>query len=198
MPQNSVAFRRSAGVAEKYTAMAKEIKINATGEAIKFLQTGKETNGEYVETLVRLPASGQGPRTHRHVFQTEYFEAIDGNLGLDCGDQKIVLRPGESFTVPKNTLHRCYSVDGREIEFKAIFRPALSIEYLLTEMFESSNRNQSPEPTTVDAVYIIRQTHGEYFLGDFSEAFQRNVFPLIVGVGRLLNLIKANPNPEKG
>jgi mannose-6-phosphate isomerase-like protein (cupin superfamily) len=177
--------------------MNKEIRINATGEAITFLKTGKETNGEYVETIVRLPASGQGPRTHRHVFQTEYFEAIDGNLGLDCGDQKIVLRPGESFTVPKNTLHRCYSVDGREIEFKAIFRPALSIEYLLTEMFESSNRINSPEPTAFDAIYIIRQTNDEYFLGDFSEFFQRNVFPLIVSVGRIFRLIKAKPNPDK-
>ncbi len=177
--------------------MNKEIKINATGETIKFLKTGKETNDEYVETIVRLPASGQGPRTHRHVFQTEYFEAIDGNLGLDCGDNKIVLRPGESFTVPTNTLHRCYSVDGREIEFKAIFRPALSIEYLLTEMFESSNRNNSSEPTAFDAIYIIRQTNDEYFLGDFSEYFQRNVFPLIDGFGRVFKLIKAKSNPDK-
>lgn len=177
--------------------MHKEIKVIATGETITFVKTGKETNGEYVETIVKLPASGAGPRTHRHVFQTEYFEAIDGNLGLDCGDKKIVLKPGESFTVPANTFHRCYSVDGRDIEFKAVFRPALSIEYLLTEMFESSNRNNAAEPTAFDAIYIIRQTNDEYYLGDFSVFFQRNVFPLIVGVGKLFNLIKAKPNPDK-
>jgi mannose-6-phosphate isomerase-like protein (cupin superfamily) len=177
--------------------MSKEITINATGETIIFIKTGKETNGEYVETIVKLPASGKGPRTHRHVFQTEYFEAIQGNLGLDCGDQKIILRPGESFTVPKNTFHRCYSVDGKEIEFKAIFRPSLSIEYLLTEMFESSNRNKSPEPTAFDACYIIRQTNDEYFLGDFSESFQRNVFPIIIWIGKTFGLIKARSNPDK-
>lgn len=177
--------------------MNKEIKIIATGETIVFLKTGKETNGAYVETMNILPASGEGPRTHRHVFQTEYFEAIEGNLGLECGDKKLVLKPGESFTVPENTFHKCYSVDGRDIQFKTIFKPALSIEYLLTEMFESSNRNKSAEPTAFDACYIIRQTNDEYFLADFPEFFQRTVFPLIVGVGKLLNRIKAKANPDK-
>lgn len=177
--------------------MNKEVKINATGETIEFIKTGRETNGEYVEIIVKLPASGEGPRTHRHVFQTEYFEAIHGKLGLDCGDQKIILQPGESFTVPVNTLHKCYSVDGQEIQFKAVFRPALSIEYLLTEMFESSNRNKSSEPTAFDACYIIKQTNGEYFLGDFSEFFQKHIFPLIIWIGKTFSLIKAKANPNK-
>lgn len=177
--------------------MIKEIEIIATGEKITFLKTGKETNGEYVETITRLPASGEGPRTHRHVYQTEYFEAIDGNLGLECGGKKIILKPGESFTVPENTFHKCYSVDGRDIEFKTIFKPALSIEYLLTEMFESSNRNNSSEPTAFDACYIIRQTNDEYYLADFSEFFQRNIFPVIIGIGKMFKLIKAKPNPDK-
>lgn len=177
--------------------MHKEIKINATGETIVFIKTGKDTDGAYVETLNKLPASGAGPRTHRHVFQTEYFEAIDGNLGLDCGNEKIVLRPGESFTVPANTFHKCYSVDGQDIEFKTVFTRALSIEYLLTEMFESSNRNNSSEPTAFDACYIIRQTNDEYFLNDFSEFFQRNIFPLIIGIGKIFSLIKAKSNPAK-
>lgn len=177
--------------------MNKEIKINATGEKIKFLKTGNDTNGEYLENIVKLPASGEGPRTHRHVFQTEYFEAITGNLGLDCGDKKIVLLPGESFIVPKNTLHKCYSVDGQEIEFKTIFRPALSIEYLLTEMFESSNRKNASEPSVFDACYIIRQTNDEYFLGDFSEFFQKKIFPLIIMFGKIFKLITAKPNPDK-
>lgn len=177
--------------------MHKEIQIIATGEKIKFLKTGPDTNGEYVETITTLPASGAGPRMHRHVVQTEYFEAIEGELGLECGGKKIVLRPGESFTVPENTLHKCYSVDGTDVKFKTIFKPALSIEYLLTEMFDSSNRNKEAEPNTFDAVYIINQTRNEYFLGDFPELFQRTVFPIIILFGKILNKIKARPNQTK-
>ncbi len=34
--------------------MNKEIKINVTGETIKFVKARKETNGEYVEIMLRL------------------------------------------------------------------------------------------------------------------------------------------------
>lgn len=174
--------------------MNKTIEIKATGEKINFIKTSHDTNGQFVETLVTLPASGEGPRAHRHVLQTECFEAIEGQLGLDCGKKKIVLQPGQSFTVPANKFHRCYSVDGKDIKFKATFNPALSIEYLLTEMFESSNRANSKEPSTFDACYIILQTKGEYFLSDFSELFQKTVFPVIVMIGKVLGKVKAKPN----
>lgn len=85
--------------------MAKKIELKATGETITFTKSTAETNGQFVENLVTLPASGDGPPAHRHVFQTEFFEAIEGKLGLDCGNKKIVLEPGQSFTVPTNTLH---------------------------------------------------------------------------------------------
>jgi mannose-6-phosphate isomerase-like protein (cupin superfamily) len=120
------------------------------------------STADFAEMIVSLPASGDGPPTHRHVFQIEIFEAINGKLVLDCGDKKIVLESGQTFTVPANTLHSCYAVDGTAIKFKATFTPALSIEYLLTEMFDECNRNNSIDPSVVDACYILHQTIGEY------------------------------------
>jgi mannose-6-phosphate isomerase-like protein (cupin superfamily) len=133
--------------------MDKQIELNATGETITFTKS----TADLVEMIVTLPASGDGPPTHRHVFQTEFFEAIEGKLGLDCGDKKMVLEPGQSFTLPANTLHRCYAVDGKAIKFKATFTPGLSIEYLLTEFFAASNRKNSKTPSAFDACYILRQ-----------------------------------------
>ena len=171
--------------------MNKIIELKATGETITFTKSTIETNGQFVETLVTLPASGEGPPTHRHVFQSEMFEAIDGRLGLDCGDKKIVLEPGQSFTVPANTLHSCYSIDGKEIRFKATFTPALSIEYLLTEMFEACNRKNSKDPSAFDACYILRQAKGEYYLGNVPTLVQKTVFPITAIFGKLFGLIKA-------
>lgn len=173
--------------------MDKIIQLKATGETITFTKSTTETNGQFVETLVTLPASGEGPPTHRHVLQSEMFEAIDGQLGLDCGDKKIVLEPGQSYTVPANTLHSCYSPNGKEIKFKATFTPALSIEYLLTEMFEACNRKNSKDPSAFDACFILRQAKGEYYLGDVPPFIQQTIFPLTAIFGKLFGLVKAKP-----
>lgn len=169
--------------------MQKTIELKATGETITFINV----TADIAEMIVTLPASGDGPPTHRHVLQTEYFEALDGKLGLDCGNQKLVLEPGQSFTVPMNTLHCCYSVDGTDIKFKAIFTPALSIEYLLTEMFEACNRQHSKDPSVIDACYILHQIKGEYFLGGVPVMIQKTIFPTMAFIGKLFGLVKAKP-----
>lgn len=169
--------------------MNKKIELKATGETITFVNS----TPEFSEMIVTLNASGEGPPTHRHVLQTELFEAIDGRLGLDCGEEKIVLEPGQSFTVPANTLHRCYSVGGIEVKFKATFTPALNIEYLLTEMFEACNRKNAKDPSAFDACYILRQAKGEYYLGEVPPFIQKTIFPVIAIFGKLFGLVKAKP-----
>jgi mannose-6-phosphate isomerase-like protein (cupin superfamily) len=172
--------------------MDKKIELKATGETITFTNS----TVDFAEMIVTLPASGDGPPTHRHVFQTELFEAIEGRLGLDCDDKKIVLEPGQSFTVPLNTFHRCYAVDGIAIHFKATFSPALSIEYLLTEMFEACNRKDSKGPSAFDACYILGQTKGEYYLREIPTFVQKAIFPMIAFFGKLFGLIKAKPKTQ--
>ena len=176
--------------------MDKKIDLKATGETITFTKSTADTKGQFVETLVTLPASGEGPPAHRHVFQTELFEPIEGKLGLDSGDKKIVLEPGQSFTVPTNTLHRCYSVDGTAIKFKATFTPALSIEYLLAEMFAACNRKNSKDPSAFDACYILRQAKGEYYLGEVPPFIQQTIFPMTAIFGKLFGLVKAKSKTE--
>ncbi len=173
--------------------MPKTITLEATGESITFHRSAEETNGELVETIVTLPASGDGPPMHRHVLQSETFEAIDGRLGIDHGDKKIVLQPGEKYTVPANELHRCYSAEGKEIRFKATFSPALNIEYVLTEIFGSCNRKRSKDPSPFDACYVLRQAKGEYLLGDVPVFVQRTIFPMTAVFGKLFGLVKAKP-----
>jgi mannose-6-phosphate isomerase-like protein (cupin superfamily) len=173
--------------------MDKKVELKATGEIITFTKSTADTNGQFVELLVTLPASADGPPLHRHVFQAEFFEVIDGKLGLDCGDKKIVLEPGQSFTVPANTLHRFYAVDGTAKKFKVTFTPALSIEYLLTELIYACNRQNSKDPSAFDACYIIRQVKGEYYLGKVPPFIQQTIFPMMAIFGKLFGLVKAKP-----
>lgn len=173
----------------------KTIELKASGETITFLKTTEETNGEYLEILVSFPA-GAGPATHKHSHQTELFESVEGKVGLDCGDDKIVLQPGESFEIPADTWHRSYSIDGDRIKFKAKLMPAASSEYMLTEMFAACNRQQSKEPSAFDACYILHQTNGDYYIGDMPVFVQKTLFPVVAWLGRLLGTVKARPRPD--
>lgn len=173
--------------------MAKVIKINAIGETITFTKTTEETNGKFLEGFVSLPASGKGPPLHRHVFQTEYFETLEGKVGLDCNNEKVSLEPGQSYTVPENALHRCYALENEPAKLKFIFTPALNIEYILTEIFESCNRRNSPEPSIFDFCYVLQQAKGEYYLGDVPVWIQKTLIPLTARIGQIFGLIKANP-----
>ena len=137
--------------------MAETIELKATGETITFTKTGQETDGKFVETIVTLPGSGEGPPLHQHVLQTELFEALEGRLGLRCDGKEIILAPGQSFTVPQNASHTCYAVDGAEIRFRAVFTPALNIEYMLREIFAACNRRKSKEPSPFDGSFVLHQ-----------------------------------------
>ncbi|MDZ4824139.1 MAG: cupin domain-containing protein [Flavobacteriales bacterium] len=78
--------------------------------------------------IVTLNASGDGPSPHRHCLQDEFYQCLEGKLGVESDGKKIVLVPGRTFTVPKDAVHRCYSVGGTESKFNAVFTPALNIQ----------------------------------------------------------------------
>ncbi|MEM7103345.1 MAG: cupin domain-containing protein [Bacteroidota bacterium] len=173
--------------------MGKQIELKATGEIIEFTKTAADTNGAYVEYILTLPNSGEGPPPHRHILQSELFETIEGQLGLMCEGDELVLQPGESFTVPKNALHSCYAIGDEPTRCRVVFEPALNIEYLLTEIFESCNRRGSALPSPFDGSYLLTQVKGEYLLGDVPPFVQNYIFPIIALLGKLFGLVKANP-----
>lgn len=167
--------------------MPTTITLHATGETVTFTETG----GDRLVMHVTLPAGKDGPPLHIHTRQSETFTAREGRLGLVCGDQEIVLEPGQSHTVPPGTPHRYYSADGGALAFTATFSPALGMEYILTEIFASCNRRQSKDPTPFDGMYVLFQARGEYLLAGVPVFVQRFVFPAMAFAGKRLGLVKA-------
>ena len=170
--------------------MNKQIKVNATGETITFFKTSADTNGEYVEMICTLPAGGQVPPKHIHTFQTEFFEATEGKLGLFIGDDKKVLEPGQTYKLPANTKHGFYTADNTDIKFKVVYKPALDIEWFLTEIFASMNRANSTTPSIFEASYILSQMNGQYYLAGIPMFVQKNIFPVLAAIGKTFGLVK--------
>lgn len=66
-----------------------------TGEQITFLETVKDTNGQYSLIEVTLPPHGKGPPLHIHDRFEEEFEVISGKLTVTLGKTKHLLEAGD-------------------------------------------------------------------------------------------------------
>lgn len=54
------------------------------------------------------PAGGKPPK-HHHPSQDEHFEVLEGELTIEAGGEPpVVLRAGDSFDIPRKTVHRMF------------------------------------------------------------------------------------------
>lgn len=144
----------------------KTITLKSTGESITFVKTGKDTDGAFTEIICTIPTGQEGPPPHIHPLQDEIFEVIEGKLELTAKGKKIVLEEGQSFNVTANTAHTFSNPLDRETKFRATYKPALDIDYMLVQGFESLNSQSNPDKPSfqmiVDFDYILKQIHGQY------------------------------------
>ena len=87
-----------------------------------FLKTSAETNGEYTLLEIELYKS-EGPPLHFHKTFSEKFEVVEGTLYLQVGNEKKILKPGESILVPNGTSHRFYNISDDLVRFRITFEP---------------------------------------------------------------------------
>ena len=116
-------------------ATAREIYNPIQRDRVTFLKTAAETGGEL--TLLEMEvAPGGGNGLHIHATYAERFTVIEGELGVQLGDQQHVLRAGETALAPAGTIHRWYNSSDRPsriyVELRAGhagFEQALRIGY---------------------------------------------------------------------
>lgn len=168
----------------------KSITLKSTGETITFVKTGKDTGGAFTEVICTIPAGQQGPPPHIHPLQDEIFEVIEGKLELSAKGKRIVLEEGQSFNVTAKTAHTFSNPLARETKFRATYKPALDIDYLLEQGFEALNSQSNPNKPSfqmiVDFDFILNQIHGQY---KFAGA-PAIIFTIFAAIGRLFTKAK--------
>lgn len=96
--------------------------------------SSRQTNGELclVEDTLK---PGFHLKRHHHKIMTEVFYMLDGELELIFDDETLILKPGDTITVPPNVWHEAKSEDGGKMltifkngEFDVFFRATLNNE----------------------------------------------------------------------
>ena len=160
-----------------------------TGEVMIFHRTARDTDGEavLVETIVR--PRGFVAAAHVHPRQTERFEVLDGELGLQVGADTIQAGSGETVTVAPGTAHRFWNAGQTDVRFLCEVRPALQFESLIETMFTlaeqgKTNRKGMPNPFRLA---VIARSHFDTVRLPFPPAFlQRAALVIGASLGRLL------------
>ncbi|MBD0276776.1 MAG: cupin domain-containing protein [Flavisolibacter sp.] len=92
------------------------------GDRVTFLKTAEETNGAYTLLEIDLVPKG-GNALHYHRSFSETFTAVEGELGVQAGNEHKVLTPGASYTIAPMLVHRFYNAGDKPIRFQVELRP---------------------------------------------------------------------------
>ena len=120
--------------------------------------SGKDTDGSHF-SFEHAKMSKGGPPRHFHYEQDEWFYAIEGEFVFEVGNEKFVLRPGDSLFAPRMIPHVWAYTGNKPGTLLLAIQPAGSLE----EFFmKSCAMTQPPTPQEAEKLFAA---HGMKVVG---------------------------------
>ena len=123
--------------------------------------SGGDVSGRFTIIEISTP-TGRGPGLHVHFEQNEWFFLKEGSIGLRCGEQKIILKPGDSFMVPMKTPHAYVTLGPVTARILNLFDPAGNMEDFFKQYVALLN---APGPETAARLNALAESHGGKTVG---------------------------------
>ncbi len=125
---------------------------------MRFMIGGNETQGNFA--LVEHPI---GPRAlaapmHTHRYEDEYTYVLEGEIGVQIGEEVLVARPGDLVFKPKEVPHAFWNAADEPARALEIISPAGFERYFaeLASLFPPANQG----PLDEEAVDAVRDKYG--------------------------------------
>jgi len=124
---------------------------------------------------------------HVHYFQEEALTVEGGELTWVAEDGvEHKAGPGDTAAFEPGEAHRFWNSGDGELVCTGYVRPPDNTEYFLGEIYASTARNGGERPGAFDGAYLSWHFRDEFAITEIPGPVRRFVFPLVVGVGRLL------------
>ena len=169
----------------------KTIYNSKTGIGTKFLQTGRDTDGQLLEMETTYPAHSLEPPPHYHPFQEEDFVVLSGEMMARIDGQLRVLKQGDTLHIAKNQVHSMWNHTEGPSTLNWKVRPALDSEYLFetaTGLANAGKTNPNGTPNILQSALLMNRFSQVYRLVKPSYPVQRVVFGVLAPLGRLLGM----------
>ena len=125
---------------------------------IRFMIGGGETQGNFalVEHPIGSRALAAPMHTHRH--EDEYTYVLEGEIGVQVGEEVLLARPGDLVFKPRGVPHAFWNADDKPARVLEIISPAGFERYFaeLAPLFPPANDG----PLDFEAVDAVREKYG--------------------------------------
>ena len=170
---------------------------NIFGEKLIFHDRVPERDGDklIVENFV---TPGNGPIMHVHFLQDESLTVIKGKIGYQVlGQPEKFAGEGETVTFKRGVPHRFWNAGNDILNCKGWVKPANTIEFFLSTLYNSQNKSGKPQPSAFDGAYLMYRYRKEYDLPQVPGFVKKVIFPITYAIGNLFGKYKKFKNaPE--
>ncbi|MCE7065740.1 cupin domain-containing protein [Dyadobacter sp. CY326] len=112
-------------------------------DVVTFTKRSSDTGGKYSTCQVKLFTTGKNV-AHIHKKYTETFQPLQGNLGVWAGGKTIIVKPGETFTVPIGVEHYFFNPGSETIVFDIVLTPGFEgFEHMLRILYGLARDGQT-------------------------------------------------------
>ena len=161
-----------------------------TGQDIKFLQLGEETEGSLLEMESTYHSRSKEPAPHYHPYQSEVFEVISGELTVKIGGKIKVLKQGDTLHIPSNQTHSMWNNSAGKTIVNWKVQPAMETAALLETIFglaTEGRTNESGMPALLQMVLTANRYSKVLRLSKPPFVVQKLLFTVLTPFAYLMN-----------
>jgi quercetin dioxygenase-like cupin family protein len=160
-----------------------------TRQDIKFIQTGKDTDGKLLEMESTYNIHSKEPAAHYHPFQEENFTVLTGELTVRIDRQIRVLKQGDTLHIPKNKVHAMWNNSNSKTIVNWKVQPAMDTENFLETAFGlaiDGKTNADGMPNILQVALMANKYANVFRLSKVPYAVQKFVFVMLAPFAYLL------------
>jgi quercetin dioxygenase-like cupin family protein len=125
---------------------------------IRFMIGGEETQGNFALVEYRIGPRALAAPMHTHEHEEEYTHVLEGEVGVQIGEEVLVAQPGELVFKPRGVPHAFWNASDEPARALEIISPAGFERYFaeLAPLFPPANQG----PLDEAAVDAVREKYG--------------------------------------
>ena len=167
---------------------------NGLGETLIIKAVQQEPDGDrlIVENFV---SPGNGPVMHTHWLQDEALTVIKGLLGYQImGQEKQFIEEGDTVMFKRGVAHRFWNDGAETLHCKGWVKPAGSLVYFLSALFEAQKKSGKAKPEAFDSAYLITRYASEFDIPEIPKFVKKTILPMTCFLGKMLGKYKKFAN----